>query len=92
MSFRGVAALFDRLRYTQSIVDLCLDSNEGPYKNIVGSKGAEAIKNYLEFMKQHSTLTHLSLKCCNLGNEGLAMLTAGLKANSSLIYLNLRGN
>jgi len=71
---------------------LNLDSNEGPNKNILGSKGAYSIREYFINKRNSCTLNYLYLKGCSLANEGVIILSEGLRCNQSLIGLNLRGN
>lgn len=92
LTYRGARALMTALRPNKSLVSLSLASNSGPFKNILGVRGAEAISMYLQSAGADCLLNFLNLKQCCLGNEGVSVLSKGLRRNRSLLALNLSGN
>lgn len=50
ITHKGCKIFCEALGWNESLIDLNLSSNEGPHKNILGPKGAFAIKNF--FIKQ----------------------------------------
>ena len=80
------------IRPNKSLVSLNLASNSGPFKNILGARGAQAISLYLQSTGSECLLNFLNLKQCCLGNDGASALSKGLRLNRSLVALNLSGN
>ena len=73
-------------------MSLDLASNSGSFKNILGARGAEAMKGFLVHQGKDCLLNFLNIKQCSLGNEGVTILCRGLRVNRSLLTLNLSGN
>ena len=49
LTYRGAKALMESIRANKSLVALSLASHSGPFKNILGTRGAEAIAKFLVF-------------------------------------------
>ena len=80
----GIEAMCEGLRTNCSVRELMLGHCE------IGPEGGKALSQLLSYPA--SKLTHLDLKCNELGSEGLRWLVVSLRRNTVLTNLNLFDN
>ena len=85
----GANALFQSLRYNQTIVKLSLSNQDASYQNKIGAKGAKYLK---ELLQVNQVLNFLDLKGNSLCDQGIFQLSQGLKHNTGIMCLNLGQN
>lgn len=93
---KGMKALSNMLKINKSLVSLDIsaplddssDDNTVHYR----SYELEEAKALADMLKMNNTLTFLNLRDCNIVSEGITLLSQSLKANQSLVALDLYGN
>ncbi|XP_056097032.1 NLR family CARD domain-containing protein 3-like isoform X6 [Rhinichthys klamathensis goyatoka] len=80
----GCAALVSALRSNSHLRELNLSAN------IIGDKGVKLLSDGLK--DPHCKLEKLTLRCCEITDEGCAALTSALRSNSHLRELDLTWN
>lgn len=69
-----------------------LEKNPAIYKITLQDVGMKELTQFAEFLKTDKIITHLSLRDCKIGDEGMRVLAEGLKENSTIAILDLAGN